>query len=820
MKEKSQHTKRTLSTDFSLLQWAAILGTMLFFFIFPYQYGLFNGTTTGMDENLYEAMMYVGLLMIIMAFYLLFKWRPDNVLAILSLFVLLLPLVYYLASISPATKHAAVLTAQVTLILALFFVAGLFLSGERLTNIVIRYGVTIACYSIVVFGLLNMFGQVYYPDGIWFTNNEYRLSSVFQYPNTYAGFLISVLLIALFGMTSTRERIPFLVHAAMAVPVLISMMLTFSRGGLIVLPFLLLLVLLCLRIADQIRFSIYLLIGGVSMLAVLGKITQIYLEISAIVQPKPPADPSLPPTPAQPMSVWDQLPLQGWGLLLAGVLIFGSVVYWLHFSILPKLDTRLAKLERLKFLSMYIPVAMLTVGIVAASLLMSSPALRSLLPVNIADRLANINFQQHSVLERMTFYRDALKVVQDFPLLGTGGNGWSAIYEQYQNNPYISKQAHSYIMQTLVEVGWVGMLLFAAFFVAVFTLYIKCMRHDRDSQARTFPFFLLAAAILVHSTIDFDMSYAYLGCLVFFSLGAMLAPYRDRLAVPALSSPGKPYIRFVYPAILLVLSVTLVTSGIRAYSGIQNFKESINIARQNPNSLNEALVPLDRALKADPRNPAYVLLKADWLTQVYHQTGDKSYLDRSTVLLDGLIEFEPYDNELILAKYRNLKDRGEYNHAVEMLEEGIRKFQWDINFYEAAILELSQEGLRLKETDAAAAAARRTRAIELYHEVLRRMELLKELPEEQMQGRNFTITRYIRSAVGIVYFEEKDYLHAVEILEPLQAEDFKDPIIRGGMRYYLASLDKLGQNNENVLNRLIAVDENEKMAVQELISVK
>lgn len=66
----------------------------------------------------------------------------------------------------------------------------------------------------------------------------------------------------------------------------------------------------------------------------------------------------------------------------------------------------------------------------------------------MVTRLENINFQQHSVLERITFYKDAMKVVKDYPIIGTGGGGWSSLYEQYQNNPYISRQVHNFFYNT------------------------------------------------------------------------------------------------------------------------------------------------------------------------------------------------------------------------------------------------------------------------------------------------------------------------------------------------------------------------------------
>lgn len=60
-------------------------------------------------------------------------------------------------------------------------------------------------------------------------------------------------------------------------------------------------------------------------------------------------------------------------------------------------------------------------AVAVVAFLLIGTSVRSLLPDNIETRLENINFKQHSVLERFTFYKDAMKVVKDYPILGSGG---------------------------------------------------------------------------------------------------------------------------------------------------------------------------------------------------------------------------------------------------------------------------------------------------------------------------------------------------------------------------------------------------------------
>ncbi|MFX8312586.1 hypothetical protein ABTL57_19140, partial [Acinetobacter baumannii] len=89
----------------------------------------------------------------------------------------------------------------------------------------------------------------------------------------------------------------------------------------------------------------------------------------------------------------------------------------------------------------------------------------------------------------------------------------------YQNNPYISRQAHSFFIQTLVEIGWSGFVGLVALIVAVFALYLRFYWRDRAEQPGHFVFFILSFSLLAHSAIDFDMSYIYVSSIVFFSMG-------------------------------------------------------------------------------------------------------------------------------------------------------------------------------------------------------------------------------------------------------------------------------------------------------------
>jgi tetratricopeptide (TPR) repeat protein len=469
------------------------------------------------------------------------------------------------------------------------------------------------------------------------------------------------------------------------------------------------------------------------------------------------------------------------------------------------------------FSAFIFPVAGAAVGIVASVLLFSTGIAGKILPQSISERIANINFRQHSVLERITFYRDALKLSADYPLLGAGGGGWNALFEQYQNNPYVSRQTHSYIFQTLVEVGWIGLVVLIVLIGSILLYYLHHYWRERKEQPGHFVFFILALSILAHSMIDFDMSFVYIGAFVFFTLGVMGAVYREKLRFSRLSTLNQGYRRYIYPVFLGIAAIVLFVQVFQEYVANGFYRQALHMAVKERRPLHELLVPLDHAIANSPAHPEYAYTKIDWLSQAFRVTADRSYAEQAQSEILRIKSYEPYDRQILLAQYRNLKDLQEYIRAIAVLEEGITKFPWDIKFYEAAVMEYAVNGRDIQDTDSYAAEAYWNRGLQLYEEVLRRMNMLATLPEEQLQGRNFQITPFLRQAIGQIYYASGQYEEAADILAPLKDGDLSDPYIRIGIRYYLASLDKMGQSDENLMKRLIEADANERFELDALL---
>ncbi|QHW31551.1 hypothetical protein GZH47_12325 [Paenibacillus rhizovicinus] len=802
MKTKDlSNSKKKIVSDISLLEWFILAAVVLFLFIFPFQIALFNGFSFSFEAPLLESFVYAFVLLLVIGIRLLKTWEITDYRTLLSVLVFLLPIMYFIPYWNAVSVHSAKIMLLLEFMLAVFFLVGMYFAEKNLHGKIIELTLQLSGYMIVIYGLMNLFGQATSPQALWLSSTGYRLTSVFQYPNSYAALLTALFLAGVFSAVNATKWYWRALHLFMLVPIWISFMLTYSRAALVFIPILVLIILLFLRPGKQLRYLIYMLIAIVSSFAILGKITMVSNSISSILQPASGHNNTL--------SFWNHLPFEGWGLLIGVSVLLTAVSTLIHSKLSDWLDDKTTKLNNTKWSHVAIPALFVIIGALAAALVLSSSSVRSLLPDNIASRLDSINLEQNSVLERETFYKDAIKAAADYPLFGAGGGAWSVIYEKYQNNPYTSRQAHSFFLQTLVETGWLGLIVLIAFLAAVYALFIRAYIKNPSQRSNQFVFFIVSLSILVHSSLDFDMSYGYLAVIVFLCLGAMLAPAQGELKILVFERYKHMKWRFLYPVSISMLAIILIIWSYREYSANLNYQHAVDLATNENKPLSELLPYIDRAIKIAPDDPDYTLRKMDWMQQAFDSTHDASYRQEYNRLLNQLQPFEPYNRSLMLYTYRYLKDEGQYDKVLQKLDESVKDFPWDMNFYEAAIMEYYLAGQRVLTTDSQQSNNEWNRSLGLYNEVVHRMELLKSLPAEQLQGREFDVSQLMRQAIGQIYFYNKNYQEAINLLKIDITGDMNDPGIRINTRYYLASLNAIGQSDDELFKKLVSADPNE-----------
>lgn len=799
----------------STLFWVLIAGMILFLTWTPFQTALFNGQMLEFEKPIFWAAILACLLFLL--------WNAQYYKSIqlkdqrdwLAVGVLLLPLSYILSLISAASHYLAMNMVIINCIYAIMFIIGLYVLRDKLGNRIIQNTIITVAYLIVGFGLLHWFGQGKLAGTIakWFSNtvsngiyrhavmtdsNGLRLTSVFQYANTYAAFLMAFLFAAVFFITTSRKWYSQAFHSFMLVPIIVSLLLTLSRGGLVMLPVAFILLLLFLKPAKQLLWILYCGIAGIASLLISKSVTEIGLQLNK--------------------NFSGSEALKGWAILCGVSAIVGFLGWIIQRFIAPKLELVLSKWSVKKGSTLWIPIGSLVVGGILIFLFIGT-SLKNILPQNISVRLENINFNQHSVLERFTFYRDAVKVLADYPIIGAGGGAWSALYEQYQNNPYTSRQAHNFFLQYLVEVGIIGFLVFMSFILFIFYKYIRRYIKDNEEGRNThFLYLIIVLSILMHSILDFNMSYVFLGILVFLGLGGMAA-VMDSKPVKRWSlkksTASSAYTAFVGLSVIIVL----ITS-IRYVQAAEAAMEARIIA-QVSTSYEEIKAPLDKDLSIRPSHPDSVLLMSSLYQTVYKQNQDEGFYNMSLQLLNKALEDEPYNKSMLKRLVDGYELKQQPEEAYKVLIYNAQKFKWDIEWYEQIIDKGYDLGMTALGTGETAAKDKYFKqATAAFTEVQSGIQHLAALPEGQLQGRAFENTPDMILQAGKMYFFMNQPEQASKALKLGIQEDLSQTTQQEIVRWYLAALQKQNLSDDALMEKLTQVDPNAKDNVQQLANLQ
>ncbi|WP_339220238.1 O-antigen ligase family protein [Paenibacillus sp. FSL W7-1332] len=799
----------------SVLFWVLISGIILFLAWTPFQTALFNGQMLVFEKPIFWAA--------ILACLLLFLWIAHSYKSIrfkdqkdwLAVGVFLLPLTYILSLISAASHVLAMNMVIINCIYAIMFIIGLYVLRENLGNRMIQITIMTVSYLIVGFGLLNWFGQGKTAGAIakWFSNtvlngtythavmtdsNGLRLTSVFQYANTYAAFLMAFLFAAVFFITTSRKWYGQAFHSFMLVPIIVSLLLTLSRGGLVMLPVVFVLLLLFLKPAKQLLWILYCGIAGLTSLIISKPVTELGLKLN------------------EAFSSSDAL--KGWGILLGASAIVGLLGWVIQSFITPKLERSLDNWSVKKTSTLWIPLGSVAIGGLLIFLFIGT-GLKNILPQNISVRLENINFNQHSVLERFTFYKDAMKVLSDYPIIGAGGGAWASLYEQYQNNPYTSRQAHNFFLQYLIEVGIVGFVIFMSFILYIFYKYIRgYIKGNEDERNSHFLYLIIVLSILIHSILDFNMSYVFMGILVFLGLGGMAA-VMDNKPVKNWSLKDSTA-RGAYSAIVGLCAILVMITSIRYVQAADSGMEASRIV-QVSSSFEEIKAPLDKDLSIRPSHPDSVLLTASLYQTIYKQNQDENFYNASVDLLNKALKSEPYNKSMLSRLIESYEMKQQPEQAYEVLINNAYKFKWDISWSEQIINKGYDLGMKaLGAGDAATKDKYFKQATETFAKVQTGIQHLATLPEGQLQGRSFENTPDMILHTGKMYYMMNQPEQASETLKLGIQEDLSQTTQQEIVRWYLAALQKQNLSDDALMGKLTQVDPNAKESVQQLADLQ
>ncbi|WP_169823463.1 hypothetical protein [Paenibacillus yonginensis] len=373
-------------------------------------------------------------------------------------------------------------------------------------------------------------------------------------------------------------------------------------------------------------------------------------------------------------------------------------------------------------------------------------------------------------------------------------------------------------MQYLVEVGILGFVVFMAFILFIFYKYIRGFINSNEEQRNSyFVYFILVLSILLHSVMDFNLSFVFVGMLVFIGLGGMAAAMHNKPLRKFKVSPEA--VRPIYSVVLGLASIVLIFVTIRYVAASNNITEGQNLLKTSKN-YQEIKAPFAKALDLRANQPDAVLYTASLDQSVFKQTQQQTYYDEAYSLLMNALKKEPYNQDLLNQLMTGYTLNNQADEAYKVLADNAYKFAWDINWYEKLIsqsFELGYQALGQGDTDKEKSYFQT--GIEAYQHVVKGVAHLATLPPGQLQGRPFSITPTIALNAGKMQLLSGKAADAAATLKKSLTKDYSDAANRETATWYLAALKKSGGSDKAVQDKLFAADPSQEQQINNLVQI-
>ncbi|MCI8470799.1 MAG: O-antigen ligase family protein [Clostridia bacterium] len=187
------------------------------------------------------------------------------------------------------------------------------------------------------------------------------------------------------------------------------------------------------------------------------------------------------------------------------------------------------------------------------------------LPKTLVDKVQSINLNSKSVWERGTFYIDSIKIIKNHFLFGLGGNAWKYSCIDVKSYNYASTEAHSYILQTLMDYGIVALIVLISLIIVVLIQMIK------NKKTNYLGIGIALALLIAHSCIDFNMSFFFIMLIAFTLLGIVSSKKEEA----NMTNEKKDIIIMLIMMVVLLSSAGLGIGQIMGSSKLESFQQAM-----------------------------------------------------------------------------------------------------------------------------------------------------------------------------------------------------------------------------------------------------
>lgn len=650
-----------------------------------------------------------------------------------------LALAYGVAIAGAARTDTAILAALGMAAACCAFVVGRHLpiveaSGRRVVHAVVG-----AAAAASVFGLGLFIGSWTWQGGLI----AGRIGSTFQYPNTFAAFVIGAAACSVSGaLTSSRERGRWAYRAATAV-----MGLAFAFA---------------VSRATALGFPIVVAVHAA--LAPRGVRARVAMEwfiatIAVLVAVRP---------ISRAVSVGD--PATAWEIVTAAV-VGACVLGWAVIGLAEGIQGRsVGRPLRLAALIAVAVIAMAAVGWLVEEAVPTLVAIRVTgTPAATEEMAVGRQIGPQNLTFRLLVMADAARAILDRPWLGFGGGAWRSLFSLYQSTGYVSREVHSFPIQLGFETGLFGAMLLVLTALFVLRTMRTALRAHRGGPQRLWVAGAVAAiaAIVGHSLVDWDLSFLSLQVVVAALLGTLdgslpgTAPPSARVAVLAIDDTRGRVVSAIFGAVafgLFLFSARLAVAEYHAWRGSQKVAVGDYAG---------AALAFERAVRFNPwASPHHKSLAEALLNR--HLRGGAPELATAAVRAAGAaVATNRYhaDTHLVLAKA--YLEAGEAEAAARTAAEAVRLERFQTRHY--AMLgdaQIAAAAAALATGDQERAAAHLARVLEIPG----RMEAVRAEQRRYGWGQAPSVTAEVSLVLGQAYALRGEWARAEPLLRRAKFE--------------------------------------------------
>jgi O-antigen ligase len=310
-----------------------------------------------------------------------------------------------------------------------------------------------------------------------------------------------------------------------------------------------------------------------------------------------------------------------------------------------------------------------------------------ILPERFYDRLFSYS-RDSNIDMRFELFRDALKVIRDYPVFGAGGGGWDALFYGYQEREYHSRAVHNHFLEVWIEAGIIGFIAFIGIWLSFLAAFIRnCFKRGKYALRWQYwtACFVPVAALGLHSTIDWNFSIGAVGIFLFTFLGAGRSLDRfNWFKSSGTQETSSPKAGWITGSVATLIGILLFIYTLVLISGSHATVRSQELLERN--IIKQATIEMEKAITRDSfRAVNYHNLNAV-IEEQLQRTNNPDLIPVVLTLALRAYELEPYNPTFfirygdLLIRYIDIDEGLSYIDRIidirPFFEESYREYAW------------------------------------------------------------------------------------------------------------------------------------------------